>query len=61
MSDSKNIQAVKSYGNVSDMEKFAKYTDIKNTDGNNLMAKATQKFKKNYNTGTTFIIKFYSK
>ena len=40
MSDSKNIQAVKSYRNGSDKEKFARDTDIKNSDGNNLMAKA---------------------
>ena len=40
MFHSKNIQDQKSYGNGSDMEKFAKETDIKNSDGNDLIAKA---------------------
>ena len=40
MFGSKNIQPVKPYGNESDMEKFAKDTDVKNSDGNNLIAKA---------------------
>ena len=40
MSQQKKSQAEKSYGNGSDMEKFAEETNIKNSDGNNLMAKA---------------------
>ena len=32
MVHSKNIQVEKSYGNGSDMEKFATETDIKNSD-----------------------------
>ena len=40
MFHSKNIQAEKSYGNGSDMEKFVKETDIKNSDGNDLITKA---------------------
>ena len=40
MFHSKNFQAEKSYGNGSDMEKFAKETNIKNSDGNDLIAKA---------------------
>ena len=39
MFHSKNIQAEKSYGNGSDTEKFIKETDIKNSDGNDLIAK----------------------
>ena len=39
MLHSKNIQAEKSYGNGSDMEKFAKETDIKNSNGNDRIAK----------------------
>ena len=48
MSHSKNIQAEKFYSNGSDMEKFAKGTEIKNSDGSNLMAKteALKSFKK---------------
>ena len=37
---SKNIKAEKTYGNGSDMKKFAKETDNKNSDGNDLIAKA---------------------
>ena len=33
------MQAEKSYGKRSDTEKFAKETDIKNFDGNDLIAK----------------------
>ena len=40
MFHSKNIQAENSYGNGSDMEKLAKETDIKNSYGNDLIAKA---------------------
>ena len=40
MFHSKNIQAEKSYGNGSDMEKFAKETDIKNSDGDDQITKA---------------------
>ena len=36
---SKNNQAENSYGNGSDMEKFANETDIRNSDGNDLIAK----------------------
>ena len=39
MFHSKNIQAEKSYGNGFDMEKFAKPTDIKNSDGKDLISK----------------------
>ena len=39
MFHSKKIQAEKSYGNMSDMEKFAKETAIKNFNGNDLIAK----------------------
>ena len=38
MFHSKIIQAEKSYDNGSDMEKFAEETDIKNSDGNDLIA-----------------------
>ena len=37
---SKNIQAEKSNGNGSDMGKFAKETDIKNSHGHELIKKA---------------------
>ena len=49
MFHSKNIQAKKSYGNVSDVKKFAKETDIKNSDGNDRTAKANapKSFEKN--------------
>ena len=40
MFHSNNIQAEKSYDNWSDMERFAKETDIKNSDGNDLIATA---------------------
>ena len=40
MFHSKNIQAERSYGNGSDMEKFANETEIKNSDSNDLIAKA---------------------
>ena len=40
MFQSKKIQAEKSYGNGSDIEKFANETYIKNSDGNGLIAKA---------------------
>ena len=40
MFQSKKIQAEKFYGNGSDMEKFAKETDIKISDGKGLIAKA---------------------
>ena len=40
MFHSKNIQVEKSYGSGSDIEKFAKETNIKNSVGNNLIAKA---------------------
>ena len=45
---SKNIQVERSYGNLSDMEKFAKETAIKNSNGNDLIAKvnALQSFEK---------------
>ena len=39
MSHSKNIQAEKSYGNVSDIKKFTGKTDIEKFDDKNLMAK----------------------
>ena len=35
----KNIRAENSYDNGTDMEKFVKETDIKNSDGNDLIAK----------------------
>ena len=40
MFHNKNIQAQNSYGNESDKETFAKKTDIKNSDNNDLVAKA---------------------
>ena len=40
MFQSKKIPAEMSYGNGSDIEKFAKETEIKNSDGNGLIAKA---------------------
>ena len=40
MSHRKNFLVENSYGNGSNIEKFAKKTDIKKSDGNNLMAKA---------------------
>ena len=40
MFHSKNIQDGKSYGKWSEIEKFSKETDIKNSDGNDLIAKA---------------------
>ena len=40
MSHGKIIQAEMSYGNGSDVKKFAEETGVKNSDGNNLMAKA---------------------
>ena len=40
MFHSKSTQGENSYGNGSDMEKFVKETDIKNCDGNDLIAKA---------------------
>ena len=40
MFHSKNIQAEKFYGKRFDTDKFAKETDIKNSDGNDLIAKA---------------------
>ena len=39
-SKQKKNQAEKSYGNGFDMERFAEETVIKNSDGNNLIAKA---------------------
>jgi len=62
MFHSKNIQAEKSYGNGSDMEKLAKETDIKNSDGNDLITKINlfESFRKINYIGITFIIKFHS-
>ena len=41
MSHCKNIQAGKSYGNVSAyIKEFAKNTEIKKSDGNNVIAKS---------------------
>ena len=39
MSQSKNIQAGKSYGNGCEVEKLTEKTDIKTSDGNNLNTK----------------------
>ena len=62
MFHSKTIQAEKSYGNESDMEKFAKETAIKNSNGYHLIAKANalRKFWKIDYIGIMFIIKFHS-
>ena len=48
MFHSKNTQFEKSYDNGSDMEKLAKETDIKNSDGNDLISKpnALESFEK---------------
>ena len=62
MFHSKNNQAAeKSYGNGSDMEKFANETDIKNSGGNDLMAKgiALKSFE-NLLYRYNFIIKFHN-
>ena len=62
MFHSKNIQAEKSYGNESDMEKFAKETAIKNSDSYHLIAKgnALKKLWKIYYIGIIFMMKFHS-
>ena len=62
MFHSLNIQSEKSYGNGSDMEKFAVETDIKISDGNDLIAKANvlKRFEKIDFIGIFFIIKFHS-
>ena len=58
MFHSKIIQSEKSYGNGSVMEKFAKENDIKNSDGNDLLAKTNtlKSFEKIVYVGIIFII-----